>query len=390
LISSGKELVRSLREFEKYFDIIGLPLIFIFGLVLLTWQLKKQVPAFDPWLEGVAEKLRLKPGITAKRVLVFLLSVLAMAAYCYCYFCGKSPGQKGTHDASFFHVMVSFTLRVYPYFIVGCVLSGLIEKVFKKNSNWLPSNMIGAGIFASLLPICSCAAVPFSYSLMATKRIRLSGIITFMMVVPVLNPFVIVFAQGVLGWQYVIYRILAIFVLAMITGTLVEYFLGEREPDAEPGSACFSCKGCGAGGAIMNNTGSFIEASYNLMVFLTPYMIIGIIIGALFTVFIPPYVVGKYLSSEFTGMLLAVLIGLPVFLCSGEDVLILSPLIEMGLPMGHAIALTIAGNGICLSSIALLTPLFGRKATVWIVLSFFFGSILLGMAINQLDIFFSC
>ncbi len=379
-------MLQALQDAENYFGTVGIPLTLVYVIILVLWQLRRRIPAFHVWSDRVATDLHLTPGIDARKILVAFFSLCAVGAYIYCYSCSKLPGQNASHDASFFHVVVSFTIRVYPYFIVGCVLSGLIEKVFRKNSMWLPRSMAGAGILASVLPVCSCAAVPFSYSLIAAKRIRLAGIVTFMMVVPVLNPFVIVFAQGVLGWRYVIYRIAAIFLLAMITGVLVEHFLGEPEPGVS-GTACFSCKGCSAGGAVMNNAESFVDAAYNLMIFLTPYMIVGIIIGTFFSVYIPHHIVGTYLNSTFSGLFLAVLIGLPVFLCSGEDVLILAPIMQMGLPMGHAIALTIAGNGICFSSIALLVPLFGKKATIWIVSSFFVGSILIGLAINQLDIF---
>lgn len=377
-------MLQALQDAENYFGAVGIPLVIIYALVLCVWQLRKYNPAFASWSGRIARGLHLNPGPPLRTIFIALFSLCAVGAYVFCYSCNKLPGQNASHDASFFHVLVSFTIRVYPYFIAGCILSALIEKVFRKNSMWLPRSMAGAGVLASILPVCSCAAVPFSYSLLAAKRIRLGGIITFMMVVPVLNPFVIIFAQGVLGWRYVIYRIAAIFLLAMVTGILIEYFLGEREPDM-PGSACFSCKGCSAGGAVMNNAESFVDAAFNLMIFLIPYMIIGIIIGALFSVYIPSHFVGTYLNSTFTGLLLAVLIGLPVFLCSGEDVLILAPIMQMGLPMGHAIALTIAGNGICFSSIALLVPLFGKKATIWIVLSFFIGSLLIGLTINQLD-----
>ncbi len=315
-----------------------------------------------------------------------VLAAFAVVAYGYCYFCGKTIYEKASHDASFFHVLVAFTVRVFPYFVAGCILAGAIERYVRERSRWLPSSMIGAGVFASLLPICSCAAVPFSYALMATGRIRLRGVITFMMVVPVLNPFVISFAAGVLGWQYTFWRIVSIFALAMTTGVLVEHFLGEREPESA-GKACYSCKGCAASGPSTQPARSALEAAYDLMAFLLPYMIIGIVVGAAFAVFVPTFVVGRYLSSKFGGLLLATLIGLPIFLCSGEDVLILAPLLQMGLPMGHAIALTLAGNGICLSSIALLIPLFGRKATVWITLAFLFGSLALGLIINQLQIY---
>lgn len=53
-------------------------------------------------------------------------------------------------------------------------------------------------------------------------------------------------------------------------------------------------------------------------------------------------------------------------------------------PVIWDIALTLAGNGICVSSIALLFPLFGKQAT-WIIMGLFlFGSIAIGLAINAI------
>ena len=54
----------------------------------------------------------------------------------------------------------------------------------------------------------------------------------------------------------------------------------------------------------------------------------------------------------------------------------------MGLPMGHAIAFTISGNAICITSIAILLPAFGKRATYVMIGALFFGSIAAGALIN--------
>lgn len=370
-----------IAQVEKTFAIIGIPVMGAYAVTLTMWMLRKRSKGFKSRSDGWFDSLRLRPGVKAQRNIVFVLSALAVVAYLYCLYCGKSITEKAGHDANFFHILVSFSLKTYPYFIAGCVLSAMIERFVRRDSRWLPKSMLGAAAFASLLPICSCAAVPFSYSLMMTKRIPLRAVITFMMVVPVLNPFVIVFAGGVLGWKYVFFRIVSIVALGMITGVIVERITGQVDPEL-PEAGCTTCSGCSSGGVNLSSAESWYEGAYMLVVHLAPYIIIGMIVGALFTVYLPPYVVGKYLSSGFLGLVLAAGIGVPIFLCSGEDVLILAPLMQMGLPMGHAIALTIAGNGVCVSSIALLVPLFGKKATTIIVGMFFFGSLLIGLGIN--------
>ncbi len=375
------DLREVIAQIEKTFGIIGIPVLAAYVITIGMWALRRKSVRFKETSDGWFDRFRLRPSPKARRAWVIGLSAFALLAYLYCVYCGKSITEKAGHDAKFLHILVSYSLKTFPYFIAGCVLSAVIERFVRRDSRWLPKSMLGAGVFASILPICSCAAVPFSYSLMMTKRIPLRAVITFMMVVPVLNPFVIVFAGGVLGWTYVFWRVVSIFVLGMVTGVIVERFTGQIDPEM-PEEGCTTCKGCSSGGVKLSQAETWWDAAYMLITYLSPYIIIGMMVGAAFTVYLPPYVVGKYLSSSFFGLVLASGVGVPIFLCSGEDVLILAPLTQMGLPMGHAIALTLAGNGICLSSIALLVPLFGKKATPWIIASFFFGSIAIGLFIN--------
>jgi hypothetical protein len=369
-------------QIESAFGIIGVPLFIAYVATLAVWEGRKRSARFRERSDMLFDRWRLHPSPQTKRRIAWALAILAVLAYVWCMYCGKSITEKAAHDASFFHILTTFSLSTFPYFVAGCVLSGVVARDVMDDTRWLPKTMLGAGLFASLLPVCSCAAVAFAYSLMITQKVRLRAVITFMMVVPVLNPFVIVFSYGTLGLEYTFWRIVGIFALGMVTGTLIEEFLGERDPEF-PEKGCVACKGCSSSAVKIEKTDSSMETAFDLMRQLAPYIIIGMLIGTAFALYLPAYVVGDYLSGPL-GLLLAAGIGVPIFLCSGEDVLILAPLMESGLPMGHAIALTLAGNGICLSSIALLVPLFGKKAAVWIVIAFFVGSLLIGLLINLL------
>lgn len=371
------------KAVESTFKYIGGPLAVIYAVTVGLWWLRKRSAVARNRYELVAERLGLPLSARARKIIVSLVTVFGALSYYYCAYCTKSIGEKAEHNATFWHILVSFSIKVFPYFVLGCLLSAVIAKILHKRGHWLPTSMLGAGVFASIMPICSCAAVPFSYSLLATRRIALRAVVCFMVIAPVLNPFVISFSYGVLGLRYTLWRIVSVWVLGIATGYLVEWFAGEVD-DSDPSAGATSCKGC-SGGLHIDGAASIWDSSFELMKYLTPYMIIGTTMGALVSVYLPPYVVGKYLSSSFLGLVLAAGIGVPLFLCSGEDILILEPLIKMGLPMGHAIALTLAGNGICISSIALLMPLFGKRATWIIVAAFFFGSLGFGLLINAVN-----
>ena len=132
-------------------------------------------------------------------------------------------------------------------------------------------------------------------------------------------------------------------------------------------------------------------ASWDQFVYLLKYILMGIIIGAAISSYVEPGdlvdIFGGADAAFFqslVGLIIIVLIAIPLFICSGEDVLILTPLIAMGLPLGHAIAFAIAGNAICVTAVPVLNATFGKKVTVLIFISFFVGAVAIGLAINTL------
>jgi len=243
--------------------------------------------------------------------------------------------------------------------------------------------MLGASAFASIVPMCSCAAVPVAHSLLLSKKMTLRAVVAFLFVMPVLNPFVIFVGSTVISLEYTVLRIASVFLLAIMTGLLVERFTGVKE-EGPLGMACYSCQGCSKAVPVgaHNPRPSVLLSTYDILSGFFLYMIIGIAIGAAVAMYLPAPVVGKYLSSNTLGLLLATTVGLPIFICSGEEILILKPLLDLGLPMGHAIAFTIAGNGICLASLPILYPVFGKKGTILITVCFLVGSFLVGLLIN--------
>jgi uncharacterized membrane protein YraQ (UPF0718 family) len=189
-----------------------------------------------------------------------------------------------------------------------------------------------------------------------------------------------VMSYGVIGVEYLILRIVAVFLLAIGAGVLIERLVPTEEMD-EATPICKLCKSCTSPTAT-GAASSGLIAGWNLMIYLLPYIFFGLITGAVIATYVPVFMISKYLGSDILGLIAAVTIGIPIFLCSGEEIVMLKPLLDMGLPMGHAIAFTLAANGICVSSIAVLLGVLGRKTTVYLTISFWVGSFVLGYLIN--------
>jgi uncharacterized membrane protein YraQ (UPF0718 family) len=120
------------------------------------------------------------------------------------------------------------------------------------------------------------------------------------------------------------------------------------------------------------------------------FIFLGIIIGAFIATRVESSTITDMFGTDqqflmgLPGLVLIVAIAIPIFICSGEDVIILAPLLAAGLPLGHAVAFAIGGNAICITSAPVLNATFGRRVTIMLFAGFFVGSIIIGMVINLL------
>lgn len=365
---------------------IGAVISTCLALFLLGRMLRKRVAYIDNWFTHY--NTWFNTVFTQKRKKVFMAALLAVTAavFVYCWYCrlGKDFFERGHFNIAYFHLVFRYFLRLFPMLVGGALLAGVIDRYVAFGKVPLPSSMLGASAFASVVPMCSCAAVPVAHTLLLSKKMTLRAVVALLFVMPVLNPFVIFVGTTVISWEYTALRIASVFLLAIMTGLVVERFIGVEE-EGPLGMACYSCQGCSKAIKVgANPHPSVLLSTYNIFFGFFLYMVIGIAIGAAVAKYLPAPIVGKYLSSNTLGLLLATTVGLPMFICSGEEILILKPLLDLGLPMGHAIAFTIAGNGICFASLPILYPCFGKKGTILIMVCFFVGSFSVGLLINTL------
>lgn len=363
-----------------------------FGLVLFVFLLfASTISYFRRFKMGreALTKATVSIKIPEKVKWWIMIGLLPAAAYLftYCnYIC--SSFNQNTFDSSlpFFHILYRYALGFFPYLIAACFIGGFIMTYFSTNRFKMRDSMPAAMLFASLLPICSCGAIPIGRAMLETKKIRVRTVISFMMIAPVLSPIVIPLSLQ-LGVEFTVSRIVGIALLAAITGIIVEKFTGVKEEGK--GGKAYSCVGCSKAGTIKTEaTKSPIIASWNLMLNLGAPISQGILIGAIVAKYIPPDVIAPYLTTSVFGIFVAGLLALPLYICHGQEVLILKPLMSVSmmgdavLPVGHAIAFTFTGTGMCMAAIPPLMATIGRKATYIVIGAFYFGSIALGLALN--------
>ncbi len=363
--------------------VIGLLVIVYVILAFIFDFARKKSKSLDEKLNNISPSKLVPDKI--KWWFMALFAIANIFLYLYCWIC-KITENDGGDDALYLDFIFRDLLGILPWFVWGCILAGVVMKYLKLGRLRLPSTMMGAGLFASILPICSCAAVPMAHGMMLGKQMRVRAIITFLIVVPVLSPVVYILAIGEQMYVYLIVEIIAVFVLAILTGMFVERFAGKKEA-GDQRSGCYSCDGCKSVEMGKGNESALL-ASWDHFMYLLKYILFGIIIGAAIATFAEPSHLADLFGSQtdfygsIPGLVLIVCIAIPIFICSGEEVLILAPLLALGLPLGHAVAFAIAGNAICITAAPVLNATFGKKVTVLLFAAFFVGSIAIGLTIN--------
>jgi hypothetical protein len=359
--------------------------LFIFLVIASTVSYFRRFKKGREVLDGITSRWKI-PDKVKWWVMVGLLPAAAYL-FIYCnYICVFYNANTFDSALPFFHILYRYALGFFPYLIAACFIGGVIMTYFNSSRFKMPDSMPGAMLFASLLPICSCGAIPIGRAMLETGKIRVRTIISFMMVAPVLSPIVIPLSFE-LGIEFVVARIVGIMFLAAITGILVEKFTGVKEEGK--GGKAYSCVGCPKSGKVKTvATKSPFIASWNLLLTLGPPISQGILIGALVAKYVPAEVLAPFLTSSVLSIFVIGLIALPLYICHGQEVLLLKPLMSVSmmgdavLPVGHALAFTFTGTGMCLAAVPPLMATIGRKATYIVIGAFYLGSIMLGLLVN--------
>lgn len=281
----------------------------------------------------------------------------------------------------------SLTLSVIPYFILGAMFGAFLKSYIKpdlavKYLNRGFSSIINAALLGAILPGCACATMPMAEGL-KEKKASLGTIASFIMVSPLLSPQTVILTYAMLGWKFTIARIIFSLTGAVILGIVFNYFgrlkikgfSGDDKPlDAGtevPPSLCD-----------VEKTG-FLKNFLDIVKNLGKYFILGMFIASLLTVFIPEDAIPRYIgSSGVFAYLVAVLVGIPVYICEGEEIPITSALLRLGLGSGPSFSFLLGSVGTCIPTMLMAQKVIGRKPVIIYILYWFLFAVSSGLVFS--------
>jgi uncharacterized membrane protein YraQ (UPF0718 family) len=285
-------------------------------------------------------------------------------------------------------------VQVIPYFLLGVALGAALKAYVP--AEWVGRYLGGgatsvfyASVLGAALPGCACATMPMAEG-MAGKA-RLGTVAAFILISPLLSPITLALTYGMLGWEMTLARLTAPFVGSMLLGLLLNTLEGAKvrgfafpaRSTRLPGGQALPLAGenptCASPGP------TFWLSVLGILKDLTPYFLLGTGIAALLVTLLPEAAIPRYLGSGSGPLayLLAALVGIPLYVCEGEEVPITYALLKVGLGPGPAFTFLLGSVGTCVPTILMAQRVIGKTATAVYVGAWFLFAIGSGVVVGQ-------
>lgn len=283
-----------------------------------------------------------------------------------------------------------------PYLLLGFLFAGILH-VFVPNtmySKYLSGHNFRSVLYASLfgipLPLCSCGVIPTAMGLRKEGASK-GATVAFLISTPETGVDSIAATYSLLGIPFAITRPIVAFFTSLLAGQLINSF--DRDNNNNSGNLNHEISnGCGCHHADVSSM-SFSEkikevfryAYVEMMADIGKWLVIGLIIAGLITVFIPDSFFEIFKGNTLLSMLLVLCIAIPMYICATGSIPIAVALMMKGLTPGAALVLLMAGPACNMASLLIINKVLGRKTLLLYLISIIFGAICAGFIIDSMS-----
>lgn len=308
-----------------------------------------------------------------------------------------------------------------PYLLFGFFVAGLIKVYLPKafltrllGREDLPS-ILRASLLGAPLPLCSCSVLPTAIGLRRSGASK-SATMAFLVSTPETGVDSIAVSAALLDPYLTVARPVGAVVSATAVGVATMLVGGsgsvvEARMSADRQSVADCCEHDGAAAAVVVDVGDkAVEHRHDHMHDLSnedeasmpgasakdklaaacrfgfgplfddivPSLLVGIMIAAAFSMLLPTDILASGLGQGWVGLLLAALLGLPIYVCASASTPVAAALLAKGLSPGAALVFLLVGPATNIASLLVLQREFGRRLVVVYLLVLVTTAIALG------------
>lgn len=267
-------------------------------------------------------------------------------------------------------------VEALPFLLISAIISAVIQiyvsdefikKIIPKNS------IIGyfiAAISGIFFPVCECAIIPITRSLIK-KGLPIGVGVTFMLAVPIVNPVVIMstyyaFPNNI---NVVIYRTIGGVIGALIIGLLtgVIYDKKKKEDIIKDDTVGLYCDCCTYSNnyyiSLKGKIKNLLLNASNEFLNISIYFILGAFISSIFVTFMQDNLINNITSGKSTGIIIMMILGFLLSLCSEADAFVARGFLD-NFGVEGVIAFLILGPMMDLKNLILSFGFFKKKFVI--------------------------
>lgn len=274
-----------------------------------------------------------------------------------------------------------------PYILLGFFIAGLMHAFVSKRTfarhlsgtGW--KAVVKSALIGVPLPLCSCGVLPTA---VAMKRNGASKAATtsFLVATPQTGVDSIAATWSLLGPAFAVVRPVAALVTAVFGGVAVGKSESKEQAGQESDRVILDEEHFD--GVKARIVGALKYGFIDLVSSIGGWLVVGLIVAALITVYVPTDFFAILGSTPILAMMVVLLIAIPMYVCATGSIPIAMSLIVKGLSPGTALVLLMAGPAANFASFTLISREMGRRAAIIYLLSIIIGAVLFGMAIDYL------
>lgn len=290
-----------------------------------------------------------------------------------------------------------------PFLLLGFLLAGLMHAFIPGQiySRYLAkpsfSSVLYAALFGIPLPLCSCGVIPTAMSLRREGASK-GAVASFLIATPQTGVDSIIATYSLMGLPFAIVRPFIAFLTALFGGQMVNAVEPAVAIENNPSQGGVVEAGCSCGhghehghkhehhhhGLLGKLKEALSYAFLEMMEDIGKWLMIGLIVAGLITVFVPDSFFEIFKDNSLASMLLVLCFSIPMYLCATGSIPIAVALMLKGLTPGAALVLLMAGPACNMASILVINKVMGRKTLITYLASIIIGAVGFGLAIDHL------
>lgn len=286
------------------------------------------------------------------------------------------------------NTLINLLGEMSPYILLGFIIAGFLHafiptSAFSKHlsgNGW--KTIIKSALIGVPLPLCSCGVLPTAISL---KRSGASNAATtsFLVATPQTGIDSITATWSLLGPAFAVIRPISAFFTACVSGVAVGKSTKVDNKESNTSEKMISAQK--EHKSVYHKVSTAFKYGFvDLIDSIGSWLLIGLIIAALITVFIPTDFFVILREYPLLAMIAVVVIAIPMYICATGSIPIALSLMLKGLSPGTALVLLMAGPAANFASFTLISRELGKKSAIIYVTSIVVCSILFGIIVDFL------